>query len=186
MDCKKLYQQILECLGFIITKYELSTLKNDAEPVFSKWCGENWTSVFFKTCLWPQPLYPHSRRCFGGQKFINFTQNLYEGLIFSHVKFNYNLSADLKQFPRKPQNFGDNWALASISPNPNKIIPIWLNHLDWYKRIVKHWNIYINKCERKCIWSLMLFLDMVHVGSIACACTIVYRKHIWKPILYLY
>ena len=40
-------------------------------------------------------------------------QNVYEGLNFSHVKFYYDLSAGFKKIPRKPQNFGDNWPLAS-------------------------------------------------------------------------
>ena len=36
-----LYQQILEWLGFIFTKYEHSTQKNKFEPAFSKWRGDN-------------------------------------------------------------------------------------------------------------------------------------------------
>ena len=39
---------------------------------------------------------------------------MYEGLKFSHVKFYHDLSAGFKNFARKPQNFGDNWPLASI------------------------------------------------------------------------
>ena len=38
---------------------------------------------------------------------------MYEGLNFSHVKFYHDLSAGLKNLQRKPQNFGDNWPLAS-------------------------------------------------------------------------
>ena len=44
-----------------------------------------------------------------------FKQNVYEGLTFSHVKFYYNLSAKFENLPRKPQNFDDNWLLASNS-----------------------------------------------------------------------
>ena len=45
---------------------------------------------------------------------MKISQNVYEGLNFSHVKFYHDLSAGLKKFPRKPQNFGDNWPLASM------------------------------------------------------------------------
>ena len=38
---------------------------------------------------------------------------MYEELSFSHVKFYYYLSACFENLPRKPQNFGDNWPLAS-------------------------------------------------------------------------
>ena len=48
---------------------------------------------------------------------------MYEGLTFSHVKFYHDLSAGLKNLPRKPQNFGDNWPLAS---NFNGFHPKWL------------------------------------------------------------
>ena len=34
-------------------------------------------------------------------------------LKFSHVKFYHDLSVGFKNLPRKPQNFGDNWPLAS-------------------------------------------------------------------------
>ena len=40
-------------------------------------------------------------------------QNVYEGLNFPHVKYYHDLSAGLKNLPRKPKNFGDNWPLAS-------------------------------------------------------------------------
>ena len=40
---------------------------------------------------------------------------MYEGLKFSCVKFYHDLSAGSKNLPRKLQNFGDNWPLASIS-----------------------------------------------------------------------
>ena len=43
-----LYQQILEFLGFIFTKYEHSTSKNKFEPAFSKWRGDNWSCVSSK------------------------------------------------------------------------------------------------------------------------------------------
>ena len=40
---------------------------------------------------------------------------MYEGLKFSHVKFYHDISAVFNNLPRKPQNFGDNWPLASNS-----------------------------------------------------------------------
>ena len=39
---------------------------------------------------------------------------MYEGLNFSHVKFYQDLSAGFKNLPRKTQNFGDDWPLASM------------------------------------------------------------------------
>ena len=70
--------------------------------------------------VFPQnvPLTPintrRSRRCWSSQKFMKILQNVYEGLNFSHVKCYHDLSAGLKNLLRKPQNFGDNWPLASM------------------------------------------------------------------------
>ena len=66
---------------------------------------------------------------------------MYVGLNFSHVKFYHDLSAGLKNLPRKPQNFGDIWPLASTieinsfavfhedKPYKNEIIDVELNWL---------------------------------------------------------
>ena len=55
---------------------------------------------------------------------MKILQNVYEGLISSHVKFDHNLPAGLKKLPRKPRNFGDNWPLTSISLKSKYILTI--------------------------------------------------------------
>ena len=99
----------------MFTKYEHSKYKNTFEPVFSKWRGDNWSCVSSKRASDPGQFTAAADGVGVDRNSLKFDGMCMKGLsVNSHVKFYNDLSAGSKNLQRKPQNFGDNWPLASI------------------------------------------------------------------------
>ena len=103
---KLLYQENLECLGFIFTKYELYIYIH-RKTTLNQYFQHDGAAIidldrcFFKTCVWPRQIFRRSRRCLSGQKFIKYWQNVYEGLSFFSCEI---LSWSVRWFKKNREN----------------------------------------------------------------------------------